>query len=297
MSATATRWVFIDETEGATCANGENLTPLALARIAEAMALVLNGEFADEYGGAATVRVGSAADIQPGERAYIFRAKLPEAPGASAYHDVDGNGIPFAFCAVTTCGSLFGKDGVGVDATHEGDETSADEGCNQVADDGQGQDHAHEVCDPVEVQAYAKTCEDGTVVYVSNFVLRSWYIPGAPPPYDYMSKAKLEGAVAPPGPFKLAPSPNGQGNYQIVGPSTSAQETQVFGKRAGSLDVRRVRVNGRPRKPGKVSNWSSRAMRRLHPGEPLVSPPFPHDLPAVVSPASPTEQPPAKPTE
>jgi hypothetical protein len=248
MSATPVKWVLVDESNGAKCANGESLTPLALARIAEAMALVLNGEFADEYGGAATVRVGSATDIQPDERVFAFLPTLP-VQGASAYHDVNGNGVPVAYCAVTTCGSLFGPgDGIGVDATHEGDETGGDEGCNKKADDGKGQDHACESCDAVETQSYPKTLADGTVVYVSNFVLRSFFIPGAPPPYDYMSKAGLPGAVAPPGPMQTATGDGG--NYQIVAPSNSAQESQVFAKEAPTNPgAKGMRIIGTPRSP------------------------------------------------
>lgn len=100
MSPTPTRWVLIDETNGATCANGEAMTAGALAHIAEAMGLQLNGEFADEWGGAVVVRVGSSlTDIQPGEVVYSFQPTLPDAPGASAYHDVNGQGVPVALCS------------------------------------------------------------------------------------------------------------------------------------------------------------------------------------------------------
>ena len=86
---------------------------------------------------------------------------------ASAYHDIHGNGAPFALCAVTTCGSLFGPNGVSVDASHEILETAGDEGANQFANDNHGLLHVVETCDAVEVQTYGKTCKDGTVVLVS----------------------------------------------------------------------------------------------------------------------------------
>ena len=245
------RWVLIDESAGAACGNGETLSPLALARMAEAVMMQINGELCAEHGGSITIRVGAGpTDIQVGERVYSFKPTLPQ-EGASAYHDSEGNGVPAAYCAVTTCGSLFGPDGIGVDLSHELGEVRGDEGCNQLADDGKGTLHMHELCDPVEVQTYTKTCADGTVVHVSNFVLGSWFIPGAPPPYDYMTQAGLPGAVSPPAPMTIAPG-NG-GNYQIVETAPTSGENEVFG----------LTVIGTPKKPEKVAHWSSRLSCRI----------------------------------
>jgi len=253
VSATAQRWVLIDETAGAACANGDKLSPEALALIAELALLQLNGEFSDEYGGLYSIRVGSGpTDIEPGERAFVYKATLPEAPGASAYHDRNGQGVPVAFCAVTTCQDLYGPVGVLVDTTHELLEAAADPGADLEADDGVHV-HAYEVCDPVEVQTYPKTASNGAVGMVSNWVLRSWWVPGAAGPYDYMNAAGFPGAVAPPRPLEIAPGDGG--NYQIMGPSSQAQQAQVFGRR----------IVGSPRKPNRVSHWSSRASRRLGP--------------------------------
>lgn len=255
-----TSWVLIDETNGAPCGNGETLDPVALAHIAEACTIQANRDYAPEHGGDVRVRVGKdATDILSGECAYVFKATLPEAPGASAYHDNNGEGVQFAFCAVTTCKSLLGPDGCGVDASHEVLETEGDPGCNKMADDNRGTLHACEDCDAVEVQQYPVTCADGTVVYVSNFVLRSWYNPNGQPPYDYMSKAGIPGATAPPGPMQTAPGDGG--NYQIEEPSNQAQETQVFAKAEAPTRSGR-RISGKPRKPEAVAHWNSRASRR-----------------------------------
>jgi hypothetical protein len=94
---------------------------------------------------------------------------------------------------------------VSVDASHEILETAGDEGANQFANDNKGLLHAVEMCDAVEIQTYGKTCKDGTVVQVSNWLLPAWFIPGAADPYDYMSFAKISGAVSPPGPLQTAP--------------------------------------------------------------------------------------------
>src|SRR5581483_8440415 len=102
----------------------------------------------------------------------------------------------------------------------------------------------------VEVQTYGKTCKDGAVVQVSNWLLRAWFIPGAPGPYDYMTSAKLPGAVSPPGPLETAPGHGG--NNQII--SKWGSDKQVFA--AARL------IEGHRRK-GMVPHWSSRAGRRL----------------------------------
>ena len=148
---------------------------------------------------------------------------LPDDPKASAYHDITKKGQPFAICAVSTCVDLYGPNGVSVDASHEILEAAGDQGANAFANDDKGLLHAFEMCDAVEVQTYGKTCKDGTVVQVSNWLLRAWFIPGAPAPYEYMSFAKLPGAVPPAGPLQTAKGSGG--NYQIV--CKAATESQI----------------------------------------------------------------------
>ena len=246
----AVKWVLIDQTNGATTQNGSQLSAAVLAHIAEAVSNQVSQEFTAEWGAQAAIRVGAnAQDLQPGEWAYGFLPSLPDAPGASAYHDINGTGVPFALCAIQTCQDLYGPNGVSVDASHEILETAGDQGANLFANDNKGLLHALEMCDAVEVQTYGKTCQDGTVVQVSNWLLRSWFIPGAAGPYDYMTSAMLPGAVAPTGPLQTAVG-NG-GNYQIIAQATGTK--QVF---AAGHHIQGVRRKGAP-------NWSSRAGRRL----------------------------------
>ena len=245
------QWVLIDKTNGATTADGSTLSRAVLASIAEAVQAQVNDEFANEWGSRATIRVGASPnDIQTGEWAYGFEASLPEAPGASAYHDINNVGVPFALCAVTTCANLLGPNGVSVDVSHEILETAGDQDANLFAYDDQHLLHAVEMCDAVEVQTYGKTCADGTVVQVSNWLLRSWFDPMGHGPYDYMSLAGLPGAVAPAGPLKTAPGHNG--NYQIV--SQWGGSKQVFAAAKHLIGTRRK---------GMSPNWSSRAGKRL----------------------------------
>ncbi len=246
----AVKWVLIDDSKGATTQDGSKLSLDVLRHFAEAVQNQVDQEFAAEWGAEATIRVGTASDIQPGEWAYGFVPTLPDAPGASAYHDINNKGVPFALCAITTCGSLYGPTGVSVDASHEILETAGDEGANEFANDNKGLLHAMEMCDAVEVQTYGKTCQDGTVVQVSNWLLRAWFIPKAPGPYDYMTLKNLPGAVTPPGPLQTAPGQGG--NYQII--SKWGGDKQVFAAAHHIVGIRRKGMN---------PNWSSRAGRRL----------------------------------
>ena len=247
----AVRWVLIDSTRGATTQDGSKLSAAVLKHIAEAVEHQVNQEFGAEWGAKATIRVGAdAKDIQPGEWAYDFLPSLPDAPDASAYHDIHGKGVPYSLCAVKTCGSLLGPDGVSVDASHEILETAGDEGANQFANDNKGLLHAVEMCDAVEMQTYGKTCKDGTVVQVSNWLLRSWFIPRAGGPYDYMTAANLPGAVSPPGPLETAKGHGG--NYQIIAKWTRDKQVYAVANHVAGT-----------RRKGSDPHWSSRAGRRL----------------------------------
>ena len=269
------RWVLLDLSEGAACTNGETLTPQGLADIAEAVTLQIQQDWCPLTGSEPTVRAGSSpTDIEPGESVYGFKKDIG-APSASAFHDKDGNGVPFALCAVPTCDSIIsGPGSLSNDASHEILEADRDPGTNRLLDDQNGSVHADEACDAIEVQTCGKTLASGKVAQVSNFVLDAWRTPGGKPPYDYMSLKGLAGAVAPPGPMQTAPG-NG-GNYQITAPFQASAEGQVFAARAHELQV-----VGKMRK---VMNWTSRSFRRLfgtHPvqlghhkkGEPMPSAP------------------------
>jgi hypothetical protein len=245
----ARRWVFCDETGGAPCQDGTILTPAILGQIAEACTIQLNRD----YGCDDRARAGTSDAIQPGERLYIFRNGLPEAPGALAYHAVDGSGVEFGFEDWSSCSSATGPGGASVGASHECLETKGDPGCNQSSNDGQGTLHANERCDACETQWYPITISDGTAVFVSNFLLDAWYIPGHPPPYTYMTANGIEGGVECPGPMLTAPGHGG--NYQSVQPDPGG-ETQIFALRKAP------RIIGTPRRPEKTFHWSSRIARR-----------------------------------
>ena len=249
MESNTVKWVLVDNSQGATTQDGSTLSTAVLELIAEAVTAQINNEFAEVWGGAAEMRVAAGPnDIRPDEWAYVFLASLPDAPGASAYHDINGKGVPFALCAVPTCHSLYGPNGISVDVSHECLETAGDRYANQYDFDDQRTLHAHEMCDAVEVQTYGKTCANGAVVQVSNWLLRSWFDPRGVGPYDYMSATGKPGAVAPGGPLQTAKGRNG--NYQLVSPWGGASQKFAV------LDTG-------TRRKGRVPHWSSRAGRRL----------------------------------
>jgi hypothetical protein len=213
-------FVLIDESNGAKTADGSSLSPAVLEQIAVAATVYLNRDVAAYWGipVGATVRVGAADSILPGEWAFALLDVLPNAPGAIAYHDTDGNGVPVLFDGVSLSDSLIGSgNSVSVAITHELAETVGDESCNFWADDGKGQEHALELCDAVENGDYLVTG-----VACSNFVLPAFFNPSAAGPYDFLKKLTS--------PFQT------QG-YQIVRTSGTG-ETQVTGK-AHRLDKRR----------------------------------------------------------
>jgi hypothetical protein len=252
------KWVLFDRTEGATTRDGKRLTPDALRQMAEAVQAQINEEFATEWGACAEIRVGARAnDVKAGEWAFILVPALPDAPGASAYHDITDKGVPYAFCAVTTCDSLLGRGGISVDLSHEILETFGDEGANLYAYDNSGTLHAMEMCDAVEMQTYAKQAKDGTPVQVSNWLLRSWFMMGSSGPYEYMSLARLPGAVQPAGPLKTAVGHGG--NYQIVGRWKGATHN-VFAQRGAAAAEQHIEG---VRHKGMVPHWSSRTALRL----------------------------------
>lgn len=209
------------------------VTPEWLAQCAGACAVQLNRDVAAEWGGSYSVRVGEpGAAVAHGEIVFSLVDSLPDAPGAIAYHDVDGNDVPVAFLALQTCSTL---DDVSTGISHELCETAGDPTCNTWSDNGAGSEFAQELCDAVEAFGY-----EIEGVLVSDFVLRAFFGPTAPGPYHFMAST---GSADLPRPYATAAN-----GYQITRTS-GGQETQVSG------DVRPLRA-------AKVKHWSSRVARR-----------------------------------
>lgn len=215
------QFALIDNSAGAKTTNGSSLTPEVLQQIAASATVFLNRDVSAYWGlpVGALVRVSNGLDIQPGEWAFSLLPALPNAPGAIAYHDVNGQGVPVLFDGITLSDSLIGPgNSVSVAITHELAETMGDQACNLWADNGGGSEFALELCDAVESYDY-----EINGVYVSDFVLPAFFNPTHTGPFDQMGKVTT--------PFQTA---NG---YQITRTSGTG-ETQVQGH-ARRLEKRR----------------------------------------------------------
>jgi len=168
----------------------------AMAKIGEALQLYL------AIVCAAWERVPIAVEWMPGVTAApagtiaLIVFDHPDAAGALGYHAIDGQGRPYgrAFLDVVPDGELlFDKGGTGASLagvlSHEAAETALDVFAGfwsdgPLVDRQTGQSHgevALELCDPVQEQAFAVSCADGTKVDGSNFVLPAWFSAAAPP--------------------------------------------------------------------------------------------------------------------
>lgn len=222
------QFALIDATNGAATSDGGQLTPSVLGQMAAILTIYANRDVAQEYGGQHLIRAAAnATDIRAGEIPFTITATLDDAPGAIAYHDKTAQGAPDCFDGITLSDSLMGAgNSLLVALSHEVAETIADEGCNLLAAGDDGQGYAREACDPVEQNSYAIDLADGTVGYVSDFVLRAYFVPDHPGPWSFMVSRSIAGGSAPPGPLQVAPS--GGGNYQITYASVGS-EAQVTG--------------------------------------------------------------------
>jgi hypothetical protein len=176
--------------------NKLGVTTAHLQAIAQAVTVQANRDFAPTWGGQHLVRVATApTDILPGEVAYGILDDLPSAPGAVAYHDVSGAGVPACFEAVNMCESILtGQDSIAQAISHEVLETLGDPGANRWADkgDGSGTQVALEMCDAVESAYY-----DVLGVSCSDFVLPAFFVGTAPGPYSFLGRSPGRGPTAP----------------------------------------------------------------------------------------------------
>lgn len=124
---------------------------------------------------------------------FVFIGKKPAPPGAWSielgsgadalcmclgYHDRTDKGVPIAY--------VFDSPDWTVTFTHEVFEMLADPYANRAVE-ADGTIYWLETADPVEGDkfAYTRAGADGKPVTISDFVFESWFIPGAPGPYDF----------------------------------------------------------------------------------------------------------------
>jgi len=226
-----TTFIIVNETVSAPLR--ATMTDDWLDAAAAACTIALNRDVASYWGGNYMVRRGEADAVNPDEIVCALVDNLPDAPGAVAYHDRNGNALPVVFVAVNMCNSLADVDGA---MSHEFNETVGDPGCNRWADDGNGAEYALELSDAIESSGY-----DVNGHRMADFLLTAFFVSGAPGPYSYGEAVGVPRLVA--GPFATAP-----GGYQIKR-DASGQTVQVN----GALSHARA---------AKVAHWSSRVARR-----------------------------------
>lgn len=238
------------------------LTPAWLARCAQAATTQLSRDAAKYWGTAVDgCRVGSGpTDVQPGELAYTIVDEDADAPGAVAFHDVQGNAVPFAVLILSTCNTL---DDVSNAITHELLEANGDLDCNAWCDDGQGHEWARETCDAVESNSYPIDLGDGQPpIAVSDFVLPSFFAQGGQAPFNFCATLSPATGASPSTSFATA-----SGGYQIERDSggneqqVQAQQTRPAARYDGG---NWINIDGTPRdaRVARMRSWTSRAARR-----------------------------------
>ncbi len=118
-----------------------------------------------------------------------FRDTIPEAPDALAYHQTVG-GIPDIEIGVDLFSNLVDNgDGLSSGLSHEIFELINDPGANGWKDrqDGSGLCDAEESCDVVQNTGFLLGD-----IYISNFLLPSFFIPQAEGPWDYLGKMRSQ---------------------------------------------------------------------------------------------------------
>lgn len=143
------------------------------------------------YWPAVEMRVGHAPDDRKhGEVVAYFRDTL-DVQGALAYHTVT-NGVPDieVGCSLFNS-SVVGSDSLSVGFTHELLEFVMDPGANGWKDNGEGEMDAEEECDWVQNLSFVGP----NGMHVTDFVLRSFFVPGADGPWDYMGAMSSRGDV------------------------------------------------------------------------------------------------------
>lgn len=242
--------VFIDLTTTATPASSK-LSQFAKPLI-DALIEGLMGPFAEEYGNVnITMRVGSTTDRDPSDIAVNFRDTLPDAPGALAYHTVTNGVADIEVGTDLFDGILTGADPISAGVDHELKEMLGDLGANGWKDrqDGSGTMDAEEFCDFVQNTYIAAS--NGT--QLSNFVRRSFFVPGAKGPWDYLGVMKSQYDVS-----------NGYG----ITASSPSNVGQIGGMSRNMRKPTRVSVVGHltAKQAIRKSHELSRTMRRgAHP--------------------------------
>jgi hypothetical protein len=230
--------------------------------------------FSQFHGGSYICRAGSSpTDRRDGEIAVNIRKAVTTDPsGALGWHQVT-NGIPDIELPYDTMSGLTGdSNALDTVASHEVFETCGDPGANGLKDNGNGKVSAEEECDRVEDVTFPVS----NGLNLSNFLLASAWIPGAPGPYDYCSalSAQLDASN------QVTMTPGG---YDIEGDSPNLTDVTPEAKTV-NLRVRAAKPfeDGRARRK---ADKHSRTSRRLAGGLKVTKEMAPSTPPTEPAPA------------
>lgn len=178
----ATSYVIVDESSAPEL-KGDS-TPLV--RMAADIQSAYDTDFAPMHGVLPVeIRVRNWMETQPGQRVLHIVDSVEDAPGALAYHTVDGHGNPVLRLGVNEHRLLHGNllDLLSESISHEIFETAKNPFVNCYLDCGSTKKVAYEVCDPVQGTPYR---HNGTLI--ANFVLPAWTdAEDADGPYDFVT--------------------------------------------------------------------------------------------------------------
>lgn len=196
------RFAIVNESTKCSAADAQTM--------AAACQVQLANDFEPEWGlGRSEVICYADKGQAPSDAVLLVLLDDSDQAGALGYHSEGSVGDLYAKVFVAPSlengSGLFGPDGVCSVVSHEILEARADPDVNHWVDGPvvePWESVAYEVCDPCESDSYP-VMVNGQQVYVSNFVLPSWFDLGGKPKFDFLGTC--------PGPFQLAP-----GGYAIV---------------------------------------------------------------------------------
>ena len=179
-----------------------------LEAIADALTIQVERDFAAWATASTRVAVGGR-----GTKVHFFDSA--HQAGDCGWHNVDGDGLPYAHVFADPSisngsGWTTGADAISSTASHEVLEMLADPAANEYSFNGARLMWAREVCDAVQADTY-RIVARGMKVSVSNFVLPAFFNPWADGPYDHLGVLKE--------PFWLV-----KGGYAILERATRTHE-------------------------------------------------------------------------
>lgn len=185
---------------------------------------------------------------EPSKAWKLVFADTSDVAGALGYHDFTPDGRPISYVFVVD-DLRYGYNPT-VTATHEICEMIADPWISQAFQVNNSQFYAQEIGDPVEADELGYTIEvpGFPPVVCSDFVLPNWFIPGAPPKYDFLDHCTKPLQIKPGGYMSIYQS----GSWHQVYAQTDETIKKVNTNNAKQDGYGRLERYARDRGPAKI---------------------------------------------